>query len=42
MVRTQLWDVIKDFGLAPTVKRIVNEEKERIGEKKLCMREIRR
>ena len=31
MVRSQLWGITKDFGLGPTVERLMDEEKERIG-----------
>ncbi len=37
MARSQLLDIVKDFKLLPTVNRLMDEEKERVGYNKFVM-----
>ncbi len=37
IARSQLWDIVKDFGFGPTAKRLMDEEKERVGYKNFVL-----
>ncbi len=37
IARSQLWDIVKDCGFGPTAKRLMDEEKERVGYKNFVL-----
>ncbi len=37
MARSQLWGITKEFGLGPTVNRLMDEEEERVGYKNFIL-----